>query len=151
MSSKQRVTELLKKAYNDELETIMNYLANSIYLEGVRAEEIKQELQQDLNEELTHAEELGRRLKQLEETPPSSYGFEPTQDSLQLTEDPTDVRSVIDGVIEAEQEAIELYRELIDAADNAGDPVTEDIAVGILREEESHLTLFKGFRREYEN
>ena len=34
----QAIIDALTKAYNDELETMMNYLAASVNLEGVRAE-----------------------------------------------------------------------------------------------------------------
>ena len=38
-----------------ELETVMNYIANSINLDGVRAEEIKKALAANVVEELGHA------------------------------------------------------------------------------------------------
>ena len=143
------VTELLRTAYADEIETVMNYLANSIVLDGVRAEEIKESLQQDIQEELGHAQQLGDRLKQLDEAPPGSMDFEARQESLQPPEDTTDVIAVIDGVVEAEEGAIETYRKLITAAKEADDPVTEDLAVTLLADEEAHRTEFRGFRKEY--
>ncbi|MFB6072412.1 MAG: ferritin-like domain-containing protein [Halobacterium sp.] len=145
----EEVTRLLKKAYGDEIETVMNYMSNSIVLDGVRAEEVKESLQQDIQEELGHAEQLGDRLKQLDEAPPGSAEFEARQQSLQPPADTTDVLSVIEGVLDAEEDAIETYRELIDAADDANDPVTEDLAVTILADEEAHRTEFRGFRKEY--
>ena len=149
--SSEEVTEILKRAYGDELETVMNYLTNSIVLEGVRAEEVKESLQQDIQEELNHAEMLGQRLKQLDERPPGSAAFEARQDTLQPPEDPTDVIAVIEGVLEAEEDAIETYRSLIEAAEAANDPVTEDLAVTILADEEAHRTEFRGYRKEYRN
>jgi bacterioferritin len=143
------VVRLLKVAYGDELETVMNYMGNSIVLDGVRAEEIKESLQADIQEELGHAEMLGQRLKQLDEHVPGSAGFEVRQESLQPPEDSTDVLSVIEGVIEAEEDAISTYRDLIDAAEAANDPVTEDLAVQLLADEEAHRTEFRGFRKEY--
>ena len=143
------VVRLLQKAYQDEIETGMNYMTNSIVLDGVRAEEIKESLKQDVQEELTHAEQLGNRLKQLDENPPGSTAFEATQMSLQPPEDTTDVLSVIDGVLEAEKGAIETYRALISAAEEADDPVTEDLAVTLLADEEAHRTEFHGYRKEY--
>ncbi|WP_433633730.1 ferritin-like domain-containing protein [Halomicrococcus sp. NG-SE-24] len=148
MTSK-RVTELLQQAYSDEIETVMNYLTNSIVLDGVSAEEVKQSLEADVQEELNHAQMLGNRLKQLDERPPASDDFEARQESLQPPEDSTDVMSVIDGVLDAEEDAIQLYRDLISAATDADDPVTEDLAVTILSDEEAHRTEFRGFRREY--
>ena len=97
----ERVTELLQQAYGDEIETVMNYLTNSIVLDGVSAQEVKESLQVDVQEELGHAEMLGNRLKQLDERPPASMEFEARQESLQPPEDSTDVHSVIDGVLDA--------------------------------------------------
>ncbi|WP_257297870.1 ferritin-like domain-containing protein [Haloarchaeobius sp. FL176] len=145
------VIRLLKEAYGDEIETVMNYMSNSIVLDGVRAEEIKESLDQDIQEELTHARQLGERLKQLDDAPPGSMAFEASQESLQPPAETTDVLSVIDGVIEAEEDAIETYRSLIHAAEDADDPVTEDLAVTILADEEAHRTEFRGYRKEYRN
>ncbi|MFP4625182.1 MAG: ferritin-like domain-containing protein [Natronomonas sp.] len=147
--SEDRVVELLRKSYSDEIETVMNYQTNAIVLDGVRAEEIKESLTQDVQEELSHAQKLGERLKQLDARPPGSAEFESRQDSLQPPEDSTDVLSVIRGVLDAEEDAIETYRELIDVAASANDPVTEDLAVTILADEEAHRTEFRGFEKEY--
>ncbi|UIP00496.1 rubrerythrin [Halobaculum sp. CBA1158] len=144
-----QVIELLRKAYGDEMETVMNYQTNAIVLDGVRAEEIKESLQADIQEELGHAEQLGNRLKQLDARPPGSAEFTANQHSLQPPEDSTDVLSVIEGVIDAEEDAISLYRDLIDAAEAAEDPVTEDLAVTILSDEEAHRSEFRGFKKEY--
>ena len=149
--SSDRVIELLRKAYSDEIETVMNYQTNAIVLDGVRAEEIKESLQQDIQEELAHAEQLGQRLKQLEARPPGSEEFVARQSSLQPPADSTDVLSVIDGVLDAEEDAIAAYRDLIAAAEEADDPVTEDLAVTILSDEEAHRTEFRGFKTEYRN
>ncbi|WP_276254286.1 ferritin-like domain-containing protein [Halomontanus rarus] len=144
-----KIKELLTKAYTDEHETVMNYMTNAIVLDGVHAEEVKASLDADVQEELEHARMLGNRLKQLDESPPGSEAFEARQTSLQPPEDTTDVRSVIDGVLEAEEDAIETYRSLIEAAGEANDPVTEDVAVTILADEEAHRTEFHGFRKEF--
>ncbi|TKX82583.1 rubrerythrin, partial [Halorubrum sp. SS5] len=74
------------------------------------------------------AEQLGQRLKQLDARPPGSAEFTAGQESLQPPEDSTDVLAVINGVLDAEEDAIATYRELIDAAEAADDPVTEDLA-----------------------
>jgi bacterioferritin len=148
--SSDRVVDLLERAYVDEIETVMNYQTNAIVLDGVRAEEIKESLKQDIQEELTHAEQLGQRLKQLDARPPGSASFEARQDSLQPPADSTDVLAVIEGVLDAEGDAIETYRSLITAAEAADDPVTEDLAVTILADEEAHRTEFRGFRKEYQ-
>lgn len=144
-----QVIDLLRKAYSDEMETVINYQTNALVLDGVRAEEIKESLQQDIQEELSHAEQLGQRLKQLGARPPASDEFVPRQESLQPPEDSTDVLAVINGVLDAEADAISTYASLIDAAKAADDPVTEDLAVTILSDEEAHRTEFDGFKKEY--
>ena len=65
MASNQEIIDLLIAAYSMELETVMNYIANSINLDGVRAEEIKKSLAADIVEELGHATQLGQRIKQI--------------------------------------------------------------------------------------
>ncbi len=150
MSTEQTV-ELLRRAYTAEIETVMNYQTNAIVLDGVSAEEIKNSLREDVQEELGHADQLGQRLKQLGARPPGSAEFTARQESLQPPEDSTDVLAVIEGVLEAENEAIETYRDLINAAEAEDDPVTEDLAVTILSDEEAHRTEFQGFRKEYRN
>ena len=143
------ITDLLTEAYIDELETVMNYLTNAIVLDGIHAEEIKESLEADVQEELDHARMLGERLKQLDQSPPGSEAFEATQASLQPPEDTTDVQAVIDGVLEAEDDAIETYRALHEAASEANDPVTEDVAVTILAAAAAHHTEFRGFQKEF--
>ena len=49
---REQIIELLKKAYWMEIETVMSYIANSVNPDGVRAQEIKESLQTDIQEEL---------------------------------------------------------------------------------------------------
>lgn len=147
--SSDRVIDLLCQEYSDEIETVMNYRTNAIILDGVRAEEIKRSLQQEIREELAHAEQFDQRLKHLDARPLSSMEFIDRQESLQPPETSTDVLAVIDGVLDAEAGAIATCRDRIDAARDANDPVTKDRAVTILADEEVHRTEFRGFRKEY--
>lgn len=144
------VIALLKEAYKDEMETVMNYMANAILLETIRGEEIAESLQEDIEEELGHAEELGYRLRYYGERPPASMDFSPSQESMQPPEDTADVLSVIEGVLEAESDAIETYEALVEAAAEADDYVTEDLAVELLADEQAHKAEFLSFKREYE-
>jgi bacterioferritin len=138
------IIKLLVEAYAAELETVQNYLANSVWLDGLRAEEIKESLEEDVTEELGHARKLVHRLKQLGARPPGSLELTRSQRSLQPPQDPTDLLSVINGVLEAENDAINKYNEIIRACDGK-DWVTQDLAIKILGDEEGHRTLFEGF------
>ena len=144
-----RVIDLLKRAYGDEMETVMNYQTLSIVLDGIHAEEIKESLRADVQEELGHADRIGQRLKQLDAQPPGSEEFVARQNTLQPPANSTDVLAVIDGVLDAENDAIQTYRDLVEAAREANDPVTEDLAVTLLADEEAHRTEFRGFKKEY--
>ena len=75
--------------------------------------------------------------------------FTPEQTYLQPPEQQTDIVHVIKGVIEAETGAIEHYNRIIEFTDEI-DPVTNDMVIAILRDEEGHRRLFEGFLREYE-
>src|SRR5438270_11943988 len=109
-ATKEQIVATLVKAYNMEVETVLNYLANSLRLEGVRAEFIKQALAADIQEELGHAQQLGHRIKQLGGAVAGSLQLDLTQRTLQPPGDPTDVVQVIQGVLKAEEDAINQYR-----------------------------------------
>jgi bacterioferritin len=141
--------ELLVKSYWMELETVMSYLANSINPDGVRAQEIKESLEQDIQEELGHAQQFGQRIKELYGVVPGSLDFVAEQKYLQPPDQQTDVVHVIRGVIEAETGAIEHYNRIIEFTDGI-DFVTQDMVIDILRDEEGHRRLFEGFLREFE-
>lgn len=146
---RKRIIDMLTTAYWMELETVTNYVANSVDLDGVRAEEIKKSLLADVTEELTHAQTLAKRIKEVGGRVPGSAGFKATQKSLQPPADTTDVVTVIRGVIEAEEAAIAHYNKLIDLAGKAHDYVTQDLAITTLAAEESHRMLFAGYLKEY--
>src|SRR3712207_678747 len=146
---REQIIELLKKAYFMELETVMSYLANSINPDGVRAQEIKESLEEDIQEELGHAQQFGARIKELYGVVPGSLDFKAEQSYLQPPDHQTDVVHVIKGVIEAESGAIEHYNRIIEFCEEH-DPVTQDMVIAILRDEEGHRRLFEGFLREYQ-
>ena len=146
---REELIELLKKAYWMEIETVMSYITNSINPDGVRAQEIIESLQADIQEELGHAQQFANRIKELYGVVPGSLDFTAEQSYLQPPEHQTDIVHVIKGVIEAETGAIEHYNALIDATDET-DPVTNDMVIAILRDEEGHRRLFEGYLREYE-
>lgn len=146
-ASNEEVIVMLKEAYSMELETVMNYLANSTNLDGVRAEEIKKSLAADITEELMHAQQLGQRIKQIGGVVPGSAAVN-IGDQIQPPEDTTDVMGVIEAVIVAETNACNQYKKIIRATDGE-DYVTQDLCIRLLASEEEHLVLFRGFLKEY--
>ena len=148
-AKRKEIIDLLTRAYWMELETVQNYIANSVNLDGVRAEEIKKSLAADITDEVGHAQQFAARIKELYGLVPGSFGFKADQKMLQPPQDTTDVAAVIRGVIDAEQGAIDHYVRLIKACDGA-DYVTQDMVTTILKDEEGHLRQFEGFLKEYE-
>jgi bacterioferritin len=146
---REEIVELLKTAYFMELETVMSYVTNSINPDGVRAQEIKESLEEDIQEELGHARQFAARIKELYGVVPGSMEFKATQSYLQPPEEQTDIVHVIKGVIKAETGAIEHYTRIVEETDEV-DLVTQDMVIDILRDEQGHRRLFEGFLREYE-
>ena len=146
-ASREEVIQLLEQAYCMEIETVTNYIAHSVNLDGVRAEEIKKSLGADIAEELTHAQQLGQRIKQLGGRVPGSANIK-LGAQTQPPAETTDVVAVIQGVIEAEQAACSHYMRIIRACDGE-DYVTQDLCIRLLAAEEEHLVQFRGFLKEY--
>src|SRR4051794_34084985 len=146
---REQIIEMLTKAYWMEIETVMSYIANSVNPDGVRAQEIIESLNTDIQEELGHAQQFAARIKELYGVVPGSLEFSAEQTYLQPPAQQTDVVHVIKGVIEAETGAIEHYNAIIEATEGT-DPVTNDMVIAILRDEEGHRRLFEGYLREYE-
>jgi bacterioferritin len=148
-AKREEIIAMLARAYWMEVETVMSYLCNSVNPDGVRAQEIIESLKAENQEELDHATQFANRIKELYGVVPGSMEFSAEQSYLQPPERQTDIVHVIMGVIEAEAGAIEHYNRIIEATDGV-DPVTQDMVIAILRDEEAHRRLFEGFLREYE-
>lgn len=146
---REEIIALLEKAYWMELETVMNYITNSVNPDGVRAQEIIEALAGDVQEELGHAQQFAQRIKELYGVVPGSLEFKAEQSYLQPPKTQIDIVHVIKGVIEAESGAIAHYLKIIEATDGV-DWVTQDMVIAILRDEEGHRRLFEGFLREFE-
>jgi bacterioferritin len=148
MSNKKIINEL-SLAYAMELETVQNYLAASVNLDGVRSDVIKKALAGDIATEIAHAQQLAARIKTIGGLVPGSLALPRGQKFLQPKKDTTDIVAVIKGVIAAEEAAIAQYNKIIKICDGV-DYVTQDMVIGILGGEEDHRREFIGFLKEYE-
>jgi len=134
----------LKKSYAIELETVQNYLANSIDLDGADAEEVKRSLGEEIALQLKHGRRLAKRIKVLGGRVPGSLELPRHQNLLQPPLDSTDVMAVIQGVIGLKEEAIRQYQKIITLTDGV-DYVTQDMVIDLLSDEQEHRRLFLGF------
>jgi bacterioferritin len=144
-----RIIDHLIQAYNAEIETVINYIAASANLDGIRAQEIRESLAADVPAELGHAQKLANRIRTLGGTVPGSQSLKWDQTSLQPPRESTDVVAVIKGVIDAEQSAIDMYQTIINVCDTV-DYVTQEMAIEILADEQEHRREFAGFLKEYQ-
>lgn len=150
MERKEEIIIGLQKAYWMEMETVMNYMANAYGLDGIRSEEIKNALKADVTEELGHAEQLAKRIRELDGRVEGSFNFKPVQETSQPPEDSTDLGWVIQGVIDAEAAAVDHYNYMIKLTDGV-DYVTQDLLITLLADEENHLREFKGYQLAVKN
>ena len=88
---REEIVELLTRAYWMEIESVMSYIANSVNPDGVRAKEISEALQQDIQEELGHAQQFAQRIKELYGVVPGSLQFAAEQSYLQPPDHQTDI------------------------------------------------------------
>jgi bacterioferritin len=144
------IIDALISAYNGELETIMNYIAASVNPDGVRGKQVAQALAADVPSELGHAQTLARRIKTLGAVVPGSFRFSPDQKLMQPPKNSADIVAVIKGVIAAEDSAIAHYERIIKLCEGK-DYATQDLAIGILADEQEHRREFVGFLKEYEH
>src|SRR5262245_36541182 len=147
-SGNQDIIRELCIAYAMELETVQNYIANSVHLDGVRSDVIKKALAADVATEITHAQQLAQRIKTIGGRVPGSLDNKRDQTYLQPPKDTTNVIKVIKGVIQAEEGAIAQYNKIIKMCDGR-DYVTQDMVIEILSGEEDHRREFIGFLKEY--
>jgi bacterioferritin len=76
---REQLIEMLTQAYWMEMETVISYSTNSINPDGVRAREVVEHLESDIQEELGHARRFGERIKELYGVVPGSLDFTPEQ------------------------------------------------------------------------
>mgnify|MGYP001496021551 CR=1 FL=1 len=143
------VIDALTDAYNMEVETVMNYIANSVDLDGALAAPIKAALAADIPAELSHAQMVAKRIKTIGGRVPGSLSLHWGQKSLQPPAKTTDLLAVIQGVIDAEEAAIAGYERIIQLCDGV-DFATQDMAIALLSDEQEHRREFLGFQKELE-
>jgi bacterioferritin len=141
--TKEIITEL-KRSYAIELETMQNYLANSIDLEGTDVELIRKSLEEEINLKLKHARRLAKRINVLGGRLPGSLELPRDQNLLQPPLDNADVMAVIRGVVSANEASISQYQKIISLTEEL-DYVTQDMVIDLLSDEREHRRKFLSF------
>jgi len=105
------IIQELIKAYSAELQTVENYMAASVNLDGVRLDVIKNH-SRGYYRRIHAGQRLAARVKTVGGTVPGSLALHRDQSYLQPPQDPTDVVTVIKGVITAEEAFIANYNRI---------------------------------------
>ncbi|MGB9876812.1 MAG: ferritin-like domain-containing protein [bacterium] len=132
MASKE-LMEMLNQAIARELQVSIQYMWQHILWKGVQGFAVKDELKRIAITEMKHAEAIAERLAYL-------GGKPTTQPSLITVGDKLEEMLEQDKM--AEEWAIELYKRIIDKAQEERDYTTAHLFRSILQEEEEHHDIF---------
>ena len=144
------IVEELTRVYWLEVEATINYIAISIDLDGIRAEEIKKSLATDIQAELTHAQELANRIKEIGgvEYPDRSL-LNRNRHRFNRQKIPQTLFRRFMGLLRRKILPCDQYNKIIRMCDGI-DYVTQDLCIKLLADEEKHRREFIGFLKEFE-
>ncbi len=135
----EELLEMLNRAIAREIQVSIQYMWQHVLWKGIKGFAVKDELKKIAIVEMKHAEEIAERLSYL--------GGEPT-----TKPDPIfvgkDLKEMIEQDKKDEESAINLYKEIIKKANEAGDHTTARLFRKILQDEEEHHDFFKSLLEE---
>jgi bacterioferritin len=130
----ERLKELLNQAIARELQVSIQYMWQHVLAKGLCSPAVRDIFKKIAVTEMKHAEAIAERLDYL--------GGKPTTQPAPITVGET-LEEMIRIDLKAEEEAIALYRQIIEQAVSENDYVTEDLFRSILADEEEHHNEFQ--------
>ena len=128
-----KLTDMLNKAIAREIQVSVKYMWQHVMAKGLESAEIADVFEDVAITEMKHAEKIAERLFYFNITPTTKP-------------DPIKVGGTMKEMLEydakAEEEAIDLYKEIIKQASSEGDTTTRLLFEQILAEEENHHDTF---------
>jgi bacterioferritin len=132
-----KVSDELKSMLNDaiarEIQVIVQYMWQHVQVMGVKAYAVRDEFKNVAIDEMKHAEKIAERLWYLGGTPTTKPSPIHIGESL---------KDFLEYDVQAEIEAVEMYRKIIALATAEGDVTTAFIFKEILEDEEEHHDIF---------
>jgi len=132
MASKELI-DLMNKGISREIQVSIQYMWQHVRIYGFNHLPIADELKKIAIQEMKHAESIADRVDYL--------GFEPTTVPATITVG-KEAEEMIAIDKKAEEEAITLYRQIIEKAFAEKDHVTRELFEDILEDEEDHHNVF---------
>jgi bacterioferritin len=129
----KKLLELLNKGIARELRVSIQYMWQHVLAKGIEGAIVENLFREIAIAEMKHAEDLAERLAFLNGVPTTSH--EPVHIGHSLDD-------MLKENVQAEEEAIRLYKEAIQVAGKEGDFTTRRLLEEILSQEEEHLDTF---------
>jgi bacterioferritin len=128
-----KLTDMLNKAIAREIQVSVQYMWQHVMAKGLESAEIADIFEEVAISEMKHAEKIAERIFYFDITPTTKP-------------DPIKVGGTLKEMLEydakAEEEAIDLYKEIIKVAAAEGDSTTRLLFEQILADEEAHHDTF---------
>jgi len=130
----KKIIDALNEARARELQVVIQYMIQHYTATGMNSLPVIDIFKDVAVAEMKHAEALGERIDYL--------GGVPTKAPKPITPG-KDVVDMLKIDLKAEQDAIELYRDIIKLCDKEGDVTSRTMMEGILADEEDHANQFQ--------
>lgn len=134
---KELASEELKKMLNDgiarEIQVVVQYMWQHVQWSGVKAYTVNEQIKKIAVEEMKHAEKIGERLFYL--------GGTPTTKPAPIFVG-SNLKEMIQQDVRDEENAISLYKKIVELAIKESDVTTAHIFREILEDEEDHHDFF---------
>ena len=128
-----KLKEMLNEAIGMEIAVSIQYMWQHVQVIGVKGIAVQGQFKQTAMAEMKHAEKIAERLWYLEGTPTTKPSPINVGNSL---------KEFLELDTKAEEDAITMYKEIIEMAQKEGDVTTAFIFKEILEDEEEHHDLF---------
>ena len=135
-ADRETVIKLLNEALATEIVCVLRYKRHYFMAQGIDSKAIADEFLEHAEEEQEHADEIARRITQLNGEPDFNPAGLVTKSHSEYVEGETLVDMIKEDLI-AERVAIESYTEIIQYLGD-GDPTTKRLMERILAKEEEH-------------
>jgi len=130
-----KLLEMLNEAIARELQVSIQYMWQHVQWKGVEGYAVSDEFKKIAIAEMKHAEKIAERLWYL--------GGKPTTKPNPINVG-DELKEMIGFDVKAEEEAIAMYKQIMDVAEKEGDVATREIFEEIEEEEEEHHDFFTG-------
>jgi bacterioferritin len=128
-----KLKEMLNKAIAREMQVSVQYMWQHIQVVGVKGVAVQDKFKQTAIAEMKHAEKIAERLWYLGGTPTTKPDPIVVGGSL---------KEFLENDTKAEEEAVIMYKSIIEMAQKEGDVTTAFVFKEILEDEEEHHDLF---------